>query len=280
MGEREGRVFSKLVSKRHFHLAHGIGRSGDISETQPKAAGSSLLLQLCTSLASQTLKLSGISNATCLLLPVATGMSLSLVLMALKSNYPSRYKVVWPRIDQKSCFKSIYLAGCSPIVVENLLEGDELRTDVPAIERILKEGGEDILCVLTTTSCFAPRAPDKLVEVSELCKKYDICHVANNAYGMQSSKTTYLISEACRRGRLDAFVQSMDKNLMVPVGGAIVASTQNEQLIDDVSKCYPGRASASPIIDLFITLLSMGANTYKSLLNQRKVIIFFIGDFR
>jgi O-phospho-L-seryl-tRNASec:L-selenocysteinyl-tRNA synthase len=33
---------------------------------------------------------------------------------------------------------------------------------------------------------------------------------------------------------------------------------------------YPGRASAAPIIDLFITLLSMGESTFKRLLKERK----------
>lgn len=36
-GEREGRVASALVARRHFGLSHGIGRSGDISAEQPKA---------------------------------------------------------------------------------------------------------------------------------------------------------------------------------------------------------------------------------------------------
>jgi len=37
VGEREGRVYSSLLMNRHFGLSHGIGRSGDISEAQPKA---------------------------------------------------------------------------------------------------------------------------------------------------------------------------------------------------------------------------------------------------
>lgn len=36
VGEREARVASRLVAKRHFGLAHGIGRSGDIAAEQPK----------------------------------------------------------------------------------------------------------------------------------------------------------------------------------------------------------------------------------------------------
>ena len=31
---------------RHFGLGHGIGRSGDICEVQPKAAGSSIISKL------------------------------------------------------------------------------------------------------------------------------------------------------------------------------------------------------------------------------------------
>lgn len=59
VGEREGRVFSRLVSDRYFHLSHGIGRSGDVGAEQPKAVGSSLLLQLTTCLALHALQLSG-----------------------------------------------------------------------------------------------------------------------------------------------------------------------------------------------------------------------------
>ena len=36
VGEREARVASSLVYKRHFGLAHGIGRSGDVAAEQPK----------------------------------------------------------------------------------------------------------------------------------------------------------------------------------------------------------------------------------------------------
>lgn len=43
VGEREARVASRLVVKRHFGLAHGIGRSGDVAAEQPKV----LTLQEC-----------------------------------------------------------------------------------------------------------------------------------------------------------------------------------------------------------------------------------------
>ena len=53
-------------------------------------------------------------------------------------------------------------AGLEPVVVENVLEGDELRTDVNKVGEVMTSlGADNIVCVLTTTSCFAPRAPDR-----------------------------------------------------------------------------------------------------------------------
>ena len=56
---------------------------------------------------------------------------------------------------------------------------------------------------------------------------------------------------------------------MVPVGGAIVAGP-NKRFINAIAQNYPGRASMSPILDVFITLLSMGSRTWKALLKTRK----------
>ena len=39
-------IMGALVYFRHFGLGHGIGRSGDICEVQPKAAGSSIISKL------------------------------------------------------------------------------------------------------------------------------------------------------------------------------------------------------------------------------------------
>ena len=79
-----------------------------------------------------------------------------------------------------------------------------------------------------------------------------------------------VLSTFTSRGRVDCFVQSTDKNFMVPVGGSIVGSW-NKKFVERLSKLYPGRASAAPLIDLCMTLLSMGAAGYKALLTQRKV---------
>lgn len=60
----------------------------------------------------------------------------------------------------------------------------------------------------------------------------------------------------------------MDKNFLVPVGGAVVLGQQ--PLIKSLASLYPGRASIAPILDLFITLLQMGKTTLTQLLTTRK----------
>ncbi len=125
---------------------------------------------------------------------MTSGMTASLTLLTLKQFRPETAKyVLWPRMDQKSCLKSIQTAGthddddwthllheevhhqfaltklfdCSfsgfiPVVVPNKMEGDEVRTDLDALERLINEiGPSSILCIFSTSSCFAPRAPDR-----------------------------------------------------------------------------------------------------------------------
>ena len=149
VGEREARVASSLVYKRHFGLAHGIGRSGDVAAEQPKvkfsrtclqrelslplmsarppgisgrvhalvhgmltsaveaitvsrsethcmltsvsqAAGSSLLAKLCNILVQDALSQAGMLDVGAVtVLPVATGMALTLALLALKARRPA-----------------------------------------------------------------------------------------------------------------------------------------------------------------------------------------------
>jgi hypothetical protein len=51
--------FSALVARRHYRLGHGIGRSGDLGEVQPKAAGSSLMNKLTNSLVLDVIRFMG-----------------------------------------------------------------------------------------------------------------------------------------------------------------------------------------------------------------------------
>ncbi|XP_033757533.1 O-phosphoseryl-tRNA(Sec) selenium transferase-like [Pecten maximus] len=114
VGEREARVFSPLVLKRHYNFGHGIGRSGEITAIQPKAAGSSLIMKLANSLALDLIRLCGIPSVkSCFVVPMATGMSMVLSMLTFRQSRPDAKFVIWPRIDQKSCIKSIITAGIS-----------------------------------------------------------------------------------------------------------------------------------------------------------------------
>lgn len=126
-----------------LRLIHGIGRSGDIAAVQPKAAGSSLLNKITNSVVLDVLRFSGEchmitwrnllscinefigwscflhtgvrSVSSCFVVPMATGMSLTLCFLTLRHRRPSARYILWPRIDQKSCFKSMITAGMSVV---------------------------------------------------------------------------------------------------------------------------------------------------------------------
>ncbi|TYZ63309.1 hypothetical protein PybrP1_005941 [[Pythium] brassicae (nom. inval.)] len=278
-GEREARVFSPLVARRHFRLCHGVGRSGDVAAEQPKAAGSSLIVQLANALAKDILRDAGLRLArAALVLPVATGMSLALVLLTLREQRPDARFVLWPRIDQKSCLKAILTAGLTPVVLELARDADseQLRTDMDAMRAaVATHGADSILAVLSTTSCFAPRGFDRVDDIARLCAAHGVPHVVNNAYGVQSSKCAHLVNEAMRVGRVDAVVQSLDKNFLVPVGGAVVCSPDTD-IVARVARLYPGRASITPTLDFFITMLQMGRTGFRELLQERKTLAKYL----
>lgn len=92
----------------------------------------------------------------------------------------------------------------------------------------------------------------------------------NNAYGLQCGKITNELNLAHKQGRLDVLISSTDKNFMVPVGGSIIYAPVKKHLCEKINKFYPGRASASPLMDLFLTYLQMGESTLKGLLAERK----------
>lgn len=270
-------IFSDLVRRRHYNLSHGIGRSGDIEESQPKAAGSSLINQLTNSLLLDLMKTMGVRSVKkCILLPMATGMSLMLCLLTLKSERVDSKFVLWSRIDQKSCFKCMITANLVPIIIDTIRNDDELQTNIQEFEnQINKIGAYNIVCIMSTTSCFAPRGCDNIEALALLAKKYNIPHVINNAYGLQTTFLTHQIEQATKVGSVDLVIQSTDKNLLVPVGGAIVASS-NKKLVDAVAKRYAGRGSSSQTLDVFITLLSLGKEGYLKLVQDRKEMFIYL----
>lgn len=291
-GEREGRVLSSLVAKRHYHMSHGIGRSGDLMSDQPKACGSSLLNQVANAFVLDAIRLSGFRQCpAALIVPMATGMTLALVLQAVRRQRPEGAKyVIWPRIDQKTSLKCIESAGLIPVPVElspsrsiggadhdNEAAALWYRIDPQAVAaRIEALGAANIVCVLSTCSCFAPRVPDDPLAMSRVCTAAGVPLVINNAYGVQSRWIMKRLSSTfeTKHHAIAAIVQSTDKNFLVPVGGAVVTGTK--LVVQQVSDLYAGRASAGPSLDIFITLLSLGQRGWTALLDKRARLVPYL----
>jgi hypothetical protein len=88
--------------------------------------------KICLTTCQQMIDAHPTSQATaCVILPLATGMTITTTLLALKTMRPGASRVIWPRIDQKTCLKAIHAAGLKPVVIENVLEGDEVCYSLP-----------------------------------------------------------------------------------------------------------------------------------------------------
>jgi O-phospho-L-seryl-tRNASec:L-selenocysteinyl-tRNA synthase len=80
-----------------------------------------------------------------------------------------------------------------------------MTTDIDGMARRITEVGSDrVVAILSTTSCFAPRQPDRIDEISRICKEHNIPHVVNNAYGLQCPVIAKMINKSSVVGRLDA----------------------------------------------------------------------------
>lgn len=241
---------------------------------QPKAAGSSLINKLTNSLMRNFLHSLGLSFVNeVVVFPLATGMTLLMVYLTLKRDNMKAKYIIFPRIDQKTCLKTIISGGFIPIIIEPEIKGDMRVTNITKIQEIINQYKnenriEEILCVSSTTSCFAPRGYDDVKSISEICKDNKIHHIVNSAYGIYCGKITEELNLSVKNGEITCIVSSTDKNLMVPVGGAFAYSS-NTEFINKLSSNYPGRASAAPIVDTFITLLEMGKLEYKLMIKDR-----------
>ncbi|MGY5881368.1 MAG: O-phosphoseryl-tRNA(Sec) selenium transferase [Candidatus Thorarchaeota archaeon] len=266
VGEREGRVASPYVASLAADFNHGIGRSGQLSAPQPKAAGASLMQQVANSTALDAIRKLGLSNAKAgLVTPISTGMSIALVMGALKRELGIK-KVIYPRIDHTSPKRGIALAGLDEVQIPTVIEEDAVRMDLGEFEKSIKKS--EACAVLATTTFFPPRESDPVKQIARFCSDYDIPFVINNAYGVQSQEIMKQIRSAIDAGRVDAIVQSSDKNFLTPVGGSIVVSPKSE-IITWTSDTYAGRASAAPVIQTLAALLSLGHERYKELQNHQ-----------
>lgn len=266
LGEREGRVASSLVSKLASGFHHGIGRAGDLTQAQPKAAGASLMYFFANKLSADAMKRFGAPNIKkAVVFPMATGMTLALILCTVRNRSRGK-EVVYPQIDLSSPLKAIHLAGLQERIVQGEVNGDGVNVPTEKIEETVNE---NTAAILSTTTFFSPREPDRIKEIARIAEDKKVPHIINNAFGVQSREIMKLIRGAVDAGRVDAIVQSTDKNFLTPVGGAIVTSPA-EEFLDDVSRTYAGRASAAPIMQFLAAILSIGLDGYEKLRNEQE----------
>jgi O-phospho-L-seryl-tRNASec:L-selenocysteinyl-tRNA synthase len=272
VGEREARIASKLHLKISAGFCHGVGRSGFLTAPQPKAPGGSIMYEISNYLARNLLRNFGLPNIKkAIIVPMCTGMSISLALGALRPNsveYDAHNKrtVLVPQIDHKSVLKSIDLMGLNAKIIPGKTFGDAVR--IP-IEDIKKKLDDSCYAIISITSFFPPREHDDIKEISKFAQENDLIHIVINAYGVQSPEWMKLIRSAIDAGRVDVIIQSTDKNFLTPVGGALIASPIPEN-IKKISQSYAGRASATPIVNFLISMLSLGISGYQRLIKEQQ----------
>jgi O-phospho-L-seryl-tRNASec:L-selenocysteinyl-tRNA synthase len=272
VGEREARIASDLHLITSSGFCHGIGRSGFLTAPQPKAPGGSIMYELSNYLALNFLKKFGLPNIKkAIVVPLCTGMSLALCLGALKPDWNSKQQlkkrtVLIPQIDHNALIKAFDLVGVKRKVVKGKKFGDSVRIPIKDIEESLDD---ECFAIISLTSFFPPREHDDIKEISKFAKKNNLVHIVINAYGVQSPDWMKLIRIGIDAGRIDAIIQSTDKNVLTPVGGAIIASP-SEDIVTKISQAYAGRASATPVVNFLISMLSLGIEGYQQLLEEQQ----------
>ncbi|MFX0003366.1 MAG: O-phosphoseryl-tRNA(Sec) selenium transferase [Candidatus Hermodarchaeota archaeon] len=272
VGEREARIASKLQLKTSAGFCHGVGRSGFLTAPQPKAPGGSIMYEISNYLARSILRENGLPNIKdAIVVPLCTGMSLTLALSALKPNQNeknsiNKQSIIIPQIDHKSILKSINFMGFKPKIVPGQIFGDAVRIPVENIKSSLDD---DCFGIISITSFFPPREYDNIKEISKFAQKNNLIHIVINAYGVQSPEWMKIIRSGIDAGRVDAIIQSTDKNFLTPVGGAVLASPLKEN-ITKISQTYAGRASATPVVNFLISMLSLGISGYQKLIQEQK----------
>ena len=266
VGEREARTSSQLVSDLSDGFCHGVGRSGQVFAAQPKASGTSILYNLANKLALDALIKFGLPNIKdAIVFPISTGMAIGLTCNAAKKEKNKKIMLI-PRLDHKSPLKGIDLVGLEAKIIDSTIKGDSIKVNPEDIE---KQINDDVLGILSNTTFFPPRECDDVKKIAKIAKEHDIYHVINNAYGVQSRSIMKKIRGAIDAGRVDAVIQSTDKNFLTPVGGTIIGCPDKD-FLEKINHSYAGRGSAAPIIQFLASILSMGVKGYESLRDKQE----------
>jgi O-phospho-L-seryl-tRNASec:L-selenocysteinyl-tRNA synthase len=267
VGEREARIASRLHLRTSAGFCHGVGRSGFLTAPQPKAPGASVMYEITNHLAKDFLKKFGLPNIKeAIVVPLCTGMTLALCIGALKPDSNIKKTVILPQIDHDSILKGLHLIGVKAKIVPGKKFDDAVKIPFKDIEAAIDD---TCFAIVSLTSFFPPREHDDIKAISKLASDRNLVHVVINAYGVQSPEWMKIIRSGIDAGRIDAIIQSTDKNALTPIGGAIIASPIEETVLK-ISKAYAGRASAVPIVDFLISMLSLGSKNYQHLIEKQK----------
>ena len=64
---------------------------------------------------------------------------MTLCLLTIKKQRPNSRYVLWSRIDQKSCFKSILTANLEPIIIEQIENNYYFQTNINEFEKQIQQ---------------------------------------------------------------------------------------------------------------------------------------------
>ncbi|MHA1611136.1 MAG: O-phosphoseryl-tRNA(Sec) selenium transferase [Promethearchaeota archaeon] len=287
IGEREGRISTPYLGELCANFHHGVGRSGNLTAAQPKAAGASLMQNLTNKLVLSLIKSVGIPNLkAALTVPMGTGMSIALALRGCFNHYGvdlhKNPDILMTQVDHNSPRKGIEFIGGQIQIIpgkfgKNHFAEEGVFVDMEELNRVYEANRDSVSAIVTNSAFFAPRVPDDLKSIAKFAKEHNLIHVINNAYGIQSKELSTLIRKAIDAGRVDAIIQSTDKCFLTPVGGAVITSPK-EEIITSISQAYAGRASASPVVQLLVSLLSMGKSGYSKKMEEQKQNRLILGQ--
>jgi O-phospho-L-seryl-tRNASec:L-selenocysteinyl-tRNA synthase len=173
---------------------------------------------------------------------------------------------LYPRIDHLSPSRGIAFAGLAEVQVPTVLKGDAVCADLSALEQLMRKHASSV--VLLTTTFFPPRESDPVKDIAKLCSEVGNPLVINNAYGVQSEEIMRNVRSAVDAGRVDAVVQSSDKNFLSPVGGSVVVSP-DKRVMKWAAETYAGRATAAPVVQTLAALLVIGLEGYNQLRKEQ-----------
>ncbi|KAI0989281.1 hypothetical protein GJ496_008123 [Pomphorhynchus laevis] len=289
VGEREGRIHCEIVKERNFYLAHGIGRSGQIDEIQPKAIGSSIMSRLSNRIVFQALNLFFENDGCTSYIGERRGCSVSV-----------SDSIIMPvDIDMCTWLCVRTLKPERVVLIDYPGDIDKHSKDVEDTHLMLILNSTKQTCLKTINireSNWSSEASKEIVQNSiVVCTKRSLNTVCINSDGESWLQTVLTL---CEVNSAHCILESVDQRCLIkgdylvvmcsagvcccsPItGGSIVFSTgdSSSTWLAKLKKAYPGRATAQFHIDCLVSLLEMGRIKYRQMLSDRQKYVSSMYD--